>query len=122
MAESKRKAGIVKQPFIDETEEDLDKEKLRWIMTRIDELKDSEIGQYEMKNKKLRSIIYKIAEIRGDYGPEEYEERTKAMLDFADNRTTFMEYLDFRGMYEFIINIHKVYQVKLNKSMSDADD
>ena len=95
MAESKRKAGIVKQPFIDDTEEDSDKEKSRWIMTRIDELKDLEIGQYEMKNKKFRSIIYKIAEIRGKYGPEQYEERTKEMSKFAMDGSTFREYTDF---------------------------
>jgi hypothetical protein len=107
---------------VKDMEDNTDKEHSRWIMERIDELKDSEIGQYELKIKKFRSIIYKITEIRGEYGPEEYEERTKAMSDFADDRTTFTEYLDFQGMYEFIIHIHKIYGVKLNKSMLDADD
>ena len=44
------------------------------------------------------------------------------MSDIADDRTTFTEYSDIRGMYEFIIHIHKIYEVKLNKSMLDADD
>ena len=44
------------------------------------------------------------------------------MLIFAKDRSTFREYTDFQGMYEFIIRIHKIYGVKLNKSISDTDD
>ncbi len=107
---------------VKDMEDDTDKEQLRWIMEHIDELKDSEIGQYELKIAKFRSIIDKIVEMRGEYGHEEYEGRTKAMSEFAVDGTKLTEYSDFWGMYEFIIHIHKIYGVKLNKSMSDADN
>ena len=91
-------------------------------MTRIEELVDSEIGQYEVKNKKFLAIADKITEIRGEYGPEKYEERTEAMSKFANNGTTVREYMDFQGMYEFILHIHNIYGAKLNKRMLGADD
>ena len=77
-------------------------------MTRIEELEDPEIGQYEVKNKKFLAIADKITKIRAVYGPKQYEERTEAMSEFAQDGTTFREYTDFQGMYEFIIHIHKI--------------
>jgi len=91
------------------------------IVLRIGDLKEDQIGQYKCFERPfhhLTGAMKKIRETGHRYDSDEPDKIT-AIIESGELEDI---YDCFRGIYEFIIHLHNVYDVKLKPETPDDED
>jgi flagellar biosynthesis GTPase FlhF len=84
----------------------------KWILSRINELEENEIGLYS-KPTKFGAVCQQIEEIRTKNDSNDYFRIATDLQAWADSEDVMNVFSSFRGIIEFIIRLHRLYEVPL---------
>ena len=88
------------------------------ILNRIAELDESEVGKYPRGRSALLTIVDLVAKTRKQLKPNQYEKIAVEMAALSRKQHFLQAFADLTGIPEFIIDMHKIYSVKLNTDRS----
>jgi hypothetical protein len=92
------------------------------IYGRIALIKEAEIGNFSKNNDSFVDYVNRTIDVRNKCLPFDFAlmyQKMSALMDAPSTKNTFME---LRKVYEFIIHIHKVYEVLLVPDSRPEDD
>jgi hypothetical protein len=92
-----------------------------WIQSRIDEIQEEEIGVFK-KPTKFFVVCREIEKIRETNNSDDYFRITTDVQAWADSRDVMKVFSSFRGIIEFIIHLHRLYEVPLAATKETAKD
>jgi len=106
-----------------EVEDDAEDEnsEMDQIINRIEKMSDSEIGACITNNSGFIAVAQETNRIRSKYTMDNYKKLYAAMTAFTENETMIEAFENFRGVTQFIMHIHKVYNVKLDVEVEHSD-
>ena len=103
----------------EETEEE-NAEMVR-IIDDIETMPDSETAKCKSGNDSLLYVIRKTEEIRRICKLDDYGELHNQMEGFTKDKKTIQAFEEFRGICQFIMDIHKRYHVQLKENTDNID-
>ncbi len=92
------------------------------ILNRIAELDESEVGKFPRGRSALMTIVDLVAKTRKQLKPNQYEKIAFEMAALSRKQDFLQAFADLTGISEFIIDMHKIYSVKLNTDRSDQEN
>ena len=102
--------------------EESDASKSKWIFDRILDMPNDEIGKCSAGNRAFVGMAAKLEKVRQGHDPVDYHSVSKAIATFLEDEEFKGVFSNFRGIYEFIIYVHRLYAVKLNPDADDEKD
>jgi hypothetical protein len=106
----------------EEKQEENDTTKLQWIFDDILELEEIEIGICHENNKTFQAMCKEMGKIRKEKKPEDYNSISDAIAAFVKKGEYNEVFSNFRSISGFIMHIHRLYDVKLNRNDDNAND
>jgi hypothetical protein len=120
--EDKREEEEEEEEQEEEKQEENDKTKSQWIFDGISELEEIEIGQCHENNKTFQAMCKEMGQIRKETKPKDYHSISDAVATFVAKGKYDEVFSNFRQISEFVIHIHRLYDVKLKRNANDAKD
>ena len=98
-----------------------------WIMERILVLKDSGLkevfGSFDWSNKAFEdNVVHCFMDIRKNNAPDDYQSITRNVVELINKDCFLKSFSMLRGIYEFIIQMHNEYDVKIDVTMTEEKD
>jgi cobalamin biosynthesis protein CobT len=108
----------------EEVQDEIDEEEqknaeMARIIDSINELSESETGNCKSNNKSFLYVIEATNKIRCNL--DNYEKLKEDMKAFTEDENILNAFTDFKGIAEFVMDIHKRYHVKLNETTENID-
>jgi hypothetical protein len=91
------------------------------IIDKIEGLEESEIDICRSDNASFLYVTTKTNEIRERCNLDNFEVLKEEMIAFATDKKTIEAFTKFRGICQFIMHIHKRYNVKLTEESAYSD-
>jgi hypothetical protein len=91
------------------------------IIDKIEGLEESEIDICRSDNASFFYVTTKTNEIRERCNLDNFELLKEEMIAFATDKKTIEAFTKFRGICQFIMHIHKRYNVKLTEESAYSD-
>jgi hypothetical protein len=107
----------VKNEEVKEDDEESDEDvETKALFEQISNLQEEDIGQFSVSNEKFIKLSNRFAEIRETGGLFNFQVLPDELSALMKTKLLNGVYKNFRGMYEFIIHMHKVYEVPLDEN------
>jgi hypothetical protein len=104
------------------TEASIEFEDPNTILDRIKDVKESQKGEYTDFVDEFHILIEKMKRARIEYVPYDSVDSSITISELINSSELHNIFSCFRGIYEFIIHLHKVYDVKLNAGTPKKED
>jgi flagellar biosynthesis GTPase FlhF len=108
----------------DEASEDeaaFDATTAEWIQKRLDELNEKDIGNYTIPPN-FAAVYQETQKIRKKHSSDDYLSIATDVQAWADSSDVMNVFSSFRGIIEFIIHVHRLYEVPLTATKDTEND
>ena len=96
--------------------------RMELILGRIKDLKEEDIGQYASGNVMFVNMTNEISSIRSSTNLNDPEAVAEKMTLYTKNENVSDVFSKFQLISEFIIHLHRVYELKFNVNSNNVDE